>query len=487
MIDFPDTPTIGDVFESWTWNGEAWTVTPTTTASSGASTSPLLTLPRVGVDQVSNLWARYRADDVAGSDGSPVSTWSDLSGNTRDLTAASGKEPTLKVGQLNGRRALRFPSGTIMTYTPGSALALPWTVFIVANIPRTVGYRYLLGSPLSLRHHTNGNAVLGPSGGDLGAGEAMAVWCVQANSTEAKTWRNGQPLATRAGSLGNISTLNVGGAIAGTFEGLEGGDVYEVAVYNAALTEQDRASVERELCAYYGILHTPRGVPPTLTTTTVGGQNVAYWTPVDFVAGRAHPLLLISHGGAQSHTVAYDQETIRLVDVALQMGFVVAASNEGSGGSWRPGSTDALADCDALIAHIEANVCDVERIVCMGVSYGGQSSLHNLRRLSTCVGWIGIAAVCDSTTGPTSPASVSNPLTDATSSWTGKRMLAFGSSGDSTVSPSSHSIPMIARGVSGNAAEATYVACTGAHIDPSHYQATPVAAFLWRCLRMELS
>lgn len=60
-------------------------------------------------------------------------------GNARDLVQAIGSaQPTLKYGQLNGRKAVRFCAGKWMA-TTGLSLALPDTVVIVAILPRTAG------------------------------------------------------------------------------------------------------------------------------------------------------------------------------------------------------------------------------------------------------------------------------------------------------------------------------------------------------------
>ena len=32
-LDFPESPTVGDVYSSWTWDGEAWVLTPDTSVS----------------------------------------------------------------------------------------------------------------------------------------------------------------------------------------------------------------------------------------------------------------------------------------------------------------------------------------------------------------------------------------------------------------------------------------------------------------------
>lgn len=443
---------------------------------------------RLTADLVSNMYARWRIDDVSGVDGDAISSVTDGSGNSRTLSASAGEEPTLKVGEANNRRCLRFPSGKQMSYTPGVTLAVPHTVFIVCRFSKSASvYRYALGSPYFLFARTTGDVALGVGVEPTGAGDAnLAVWTVKVTASGESLWRNGTPLRGASGYSPSLTKVTIGGDGSGTFKNFDSGDVYEVLIYSSALADYERSAIEAELCGYYGIKYAPRGVAPTLTSTTANGQNVKVWTPVDFVSGAPHPVLFVSHGGAQSETVTTATETVRVVDAALQMGWVVCSSNEGSGGSWRAGSSDALADCDALLSYIRSSVCPIERIVTLGVSYGGQSSLHNLRRWNKAVGWVGIAAVCDSSAGPTSPSSVSNPMTDPVSYWTGKRFLFIASASDSIVSQSSHSTAMAARATLGSAAEVSTLTVTGDHIDSSHYQPLIVGQFLERCRRMEV-
>lgn len=58
------------------------------------------------------LW-RVRADDLVLSDGDPVVTWTDLSGNGRDWAqATSARRPTLQTNEVNGHAAVQFATAS---------------------------------------------------------------------------------------------------------------------------------------------------------------------------------------------------------------------------------------------------------------------------------------------------------------------------------------------------------------------------------------
>lgn len=59
------------------------------------------------------LLAWYKGDELAGSNGDPISTWPDDSGGGHDATqGTSDKRPTLAAADLNGKNAVRFTSSS---------------------------------------------------------------------------------------------------------------------------------------------------------------------------------------------------------------------------------------------------------------------------------------------------------------------------------------------------------------------------------------
>lgn len=91
--------------------------------------------------------AAWWADDVSLGDGDEVSTWSDRTGNGRDLTqATSGRYPLFRptVSSLNNKAAVEF-DGTddYLRWTSGSGLSQPVTYVLVMRI-RTASSRQVV-------------------------------------------------------------------------------------------------------------------------------------------------------------------------------------------------------------------------------------------------------------------------------------------------------------------------------------------------------
>lgn len=76
----------------------------------------------------------YHADSFVGSDGDAVGTWSDSSGNSRDMTQSNAtKKPTYKTNIKNGHAVMRFDGGdTVFSASNFINRANKLTVFAVA-------------------------------------------------------------------------------------------------------------------------------------------------------------------------------------------------------------------------------------------------------------------------------------------------------------------------------------------------------------------
>lgn len=448
--------------------------------------------------QIGSLWQRCRADDLVvagGTDGSAVSSWTDTSGGARHLVQATGAaQPILKTAQINGRACVRFAANQWMSVT--AALALPYTVFIVAHLPRETlsggVFRYMWmngnGKGLATNNKSvgplyfyNGNS---PPANRMPIGYGMTcLYTIRGTSSVGELWRNGIQVTSQAASLGALSASVVGTDDDGvqTFTNFDG-DIYEVIICSADLPDLERRSMEQYLCDYYGLAWGTDNGTPIIATPTIGGQNATIWTPSGFNSAQPTPLLLVSHGASQDETAISNDDAVAIVDAALAMGFIVACSNEHGAGGTFAGSSASAADCVALYNYIVANVAPlISRTVTAGVSYGGVMSLLNVSRITNVVGWFGMAPVCDTTAGPTSPNAIANPVTESTALYANKRFLFFASPSDPTVAKTSHTDVMAAH-IIGVAKETTVSPCTGLHIDPSHYQPIQVAQFLARCL-----
>lgn len=145
-------------------------------------------------------WAWYRGDDLEGSQGETVDTWSDRSGNGRDVeswSANTDRHPTIADLALDGHRGADFTGGFATslerqldgTYTPSG-----WTVFqVFADVDQgssseTVNLH--LGDGLYLYFETGGAAT---SAMDLqGTSGSLYVEWAPAGGVSGTVWMSAQ-------------------------------------------------------------------------------------------------------------------------------------------------------------------------------------------------------------------------------------------------------------------------------------------------------
>ena len=85
-----------------------------------------------------NLWAWFDASEITGlSDTDPLTTWNDISGNSRNASQATAEQkPTYSVNQLNGLPVVSFAGGAVLLSTAAfaSRLPQPYSIICVAKI-----------------------------------------------------------------------------------------------------------------------------------------------------------------------------------------------------------------------------------------------------------------------------------------------------------------------------------------------------------------
>jgi len=89
------------------------------------------------IPDAGDLQVRYDATEISASDGDPISTWNDQTGNGFDLTA--GNAPTFKTGVINGSPVVRFDGvNDFLNVDFGATESQPNHIFILAQ-KRTSG------------------------------------------------------------------------------------------------------------------------------------------------------------------------------------------------------------------------------------------------------------------------------------------------------------------------------------------------------------
>lgn len=236
-----------------------------------------------------------------------VSSWTDLSGNARHATQATGtKQPTFKTGILNGLPVLGFSGDCLVT--PSITLGL-FTVAVVFRSSGTAGLVYEHGPNAATTdgaylYGTTNNTVQVRRGGTSASGNHPS-----ANWATDSTWRvavhrfngtryghllrlNGAEVNLTTGgadsstSLTTAQVLNIGSRANATALPLTG-DIAEIVVIPSAIGVEDQFRLENYLAGKWGLTigkaYRSKGVL-TLPQGNSGTANATHPDVVDFGA-----------------------------------------------------------------------------------------------------------------------------------------------------------------------------------------------------------
>lgn len=215
----------------------------------------VMTATSVNAIPTSNLVVWLNADNVAGSNGSTVSAWSDASGNSHNANAYSGNaatHPTLQVGLYSGHNALRFTSATALRNSTIPSLN-DMTVFTVYkwNSLSSENWYLSFGSydpEFGVGNSTNATVYDG--------GYKQYASLAQNTSTLyralfERTGGNQNTLTLQDGSTQTLNfsysptstTYQLGGQSFGAIDGTANLDLAEVIIYSGSLSIADRQEV----------------------------------------------------------------------------------------------------------------------------------------------------------------------------------------------------------------------------------------------------
>lgn len=211
-----------------------------------------------------NLIFWVKADQITGlSDGDPVSTWEDQSGNGFDATQSGSNRPTYKTGILNSLPVVRFLRSSVQTMTaPIGVQAQPYTLFIVVkftNFGATNMYALDGGNQ-------NGGIVYNGVGttafGLYAGGSVLSISATNTNWNYVGAVYNGAStifsLNGTESSPGNPGTSSITnltiGEPGGVSSGAElDGDIAEIIYYSGIVSSGDRILINGYLAAKYGL------------------------------------------------------------------------------------------------------------------------------------------------------------------------------------------------------------------------------------------
>jgi prepilin-type N-terminal cleavage/methylation domain-containing protein len=266
-----------------TIQGSGWTmwftpgVSPTFTCTSGATWTPALLPPGTAI------WLDASNAASLTTSGGAVTTWRDLSGNSRDAANATvGAQPALAPSLMNGLPGALFDGTNDLLSFDGSFIAnTSYTVSIVVQRASPKGYNAYLGG--GVFYVQNINLVLGwrsdsslmfaqwsndldtPTPAYTSPSPEIHVFRLD-TTTGRQTWRNGSSL----GTLANTAPLSGwSGAALGRYNGsFYDGAVGEMLITTTALSTTDRQKLEGYLAWKWGTQaqlpsnHPFRNAPP---------------------------------------------------------------------------------------------------------------------------------------------------------------------------------------------------------------------------------
>lgn len=247
------------------------------------------------------LW--FDASTIAGhSDGDPVSTWPDASGNGRDATqGTAANRPTYRTGVQNGLPAVRF-DGTndyLLTATFASALSQPNTIFVVAKWSGSRSYLvdgastnrnaigYEVASAGSQRVHIYAGSTAMQSAATFTRPSTIEMWLAEVNGASSRfRYQAGLMFIGNPGAQA-LGRLTIGAGNGGAFSYLNG-DVCEIVVYNGSLTTAQRWQVEQYLSDKWQVTAPRRPDTPLTIPTYDGSGEATHPDVIDFLL--AHDL-----------------------------------------------------------------------------------------------------------------------------------------------------------------------------------------------------
>lgn len=230
-------------------------------------------------DDNSTLYQDAGGTIAAVSDGDPVGRWEDKSGNGNHATQGTGsRRGTKKVGVQNSRDGVRFDGVDDVLEIVGGVSIYPATIFVVMReevavenagvvslYPATGNdwntFPSLLIVTGSITQIVGLYSPRDPVGADfivkLGTGATPAgVYTGRITLTDMKMWHDGVLEGTHSRSAaiassagGYLGARRLVGALSGPYLN---GDIYEIILYNTALTDENRESVENYLKTKWG-------------------------------------------------------------------------------------------------------------------------------------------------------------------------------------------------------------------------------------------
>jgi hypothetical protein len=237
------------------------------------------------------LWLRADAGLLGGTQ---VTGWLDQSGNDNDAVQLdSASQPQLVSGDLNGQPAVRFDGNadslSLPNFMAGQAAGEIFVVLKAANTGLSTGNSkpYSLGGAQGPYNGTDYTAQDSLLYDDFGSSATFEIgqpklgldgWRVYNVSSSGTGWAARQDGIVLYSTPDNTVSFPTGASLA-LGQGADGspwaGDIAEVIVYNRALSNSERATVEGYLANKYGLVAPAPQTPSGLAGTILSGTQAS--------------------------------------------------------------------------------------------------------------------------------------------------------------------------------------------------------------------
>lgn len=232
---------------------------------------------------ISGLQLWLKADAITGlSDGAPVSTWEDSSGNSRDATQSGSSRPTYKTSIVNGLPVLRFDgtSSYMVTASASYYVQSYFVVMLMKTAGGTAPYCGIIATRTSAALFgasdvqcgfgnsvggTNLISINSSSGGGNGNTTYVAVDGVSQSTTAFDNYNSGSGIVCSKDVFHYVTDIDTNKKTNGTKifgigsdsvtanNRFHNGDIAEVIIYDSNISGTNRTNVENYLKAKYGL------------------------------------------------------------------------------------------------------------------------------------------------------------------------------------------------------------------------------------------
>jgi signal peptidase len=210
-----------------------------------------------------NLYAQYKADALNLNDGGAVSSWTDSSGNGRDISQPDpSKQPVYARNILSGYPVVRFDGSDDYLSRAGFPLTQPYMLFVVFKLAATGPIQVITTGNISTGTSINGtlfwqNPHLYFNSGNQEmipnplSADSFKYYTIKVNGPSSY-WRiNGASQTGINPGMNPMSDLGVG--IWGDGQYWLNGDIAELLFYSEDMSDSNRDIVEQYLRSKYGL------------------------------------------------------------------------------------------------------------------------------------------------------------------------------------------------------------------------------------------